>query len=119
MAQGSPKLLTGRAADAVTHFAASQSGVDLRAVTKMPPFAPQFIQLFNLTGAAITSGITLVPEDNGGSPSMTGVSIPANGTLEIYVPIKTLTTPANVTTIAYWWEGAAPVLQPHPSVRNP
>jgi hypothetical protein len=100
MPQAAPKVSTSRGSDASKSFAVSQTGVDLTAQSGKPPFAAQRLLLSNITGAAIVAGITLV-DDEGTTLSP---NVPANAVLPIDTPIKTLTTPAGITTLAYWWE---------------
>lgn len=101
----SRKVPTNRSADTAASFAAGQSGTNLTNQTGKPPFAPQKLLLINNTGAAITAGITLVvDEDDGTSGNSLAPHVPANGWIPIDVPIKTLTTPAGIITLAYWYE---------------
>jgi hypothetical protein len=116
MAQSAPKVATNRGADASKSFAVSQSAVDLSAQVGKPPFAAQRLMLTNITASAVIVGITLV-DDEGTTLSP---QVAANASLPIDMPIKTLTTPAGIATIAYWWERGEPAAATSGRVaRNP
>lgn len=115
MPQAAPKVSTDRAADASASFAAGQAAVDLTARSGKPPFAPQRLVLSNTTAAAIVAGLTLVDDEN----TSLSPNVPANAVLVVDVPIKTLTTPAGITTLALWWErGASPAPASGRAARN-
>jgi hypothetical protein len=116
MAGTTPRFETlNRPADDCKGFAASQTGVDLTAQSGKPACAAQMLELCNQSGAAIVAGLTLVADDG----TTITPFIPPNWVWMSTIPIKTLTTPTNVTAIAYWWDHGCVEKREHTVARNP
>lgn len=111
-----PKVQTNRSADASLFIAAAAATTNLLTVTGKPPFAPQLVVLYNSTNASIA---TVNMTDDGGA-THTGVVVPANGVMPMYVPIASITLPAaGITALCYWWErGTVPHNQHTVAARN-
>lgn len=107
-----PDYATGRAADASLPIAVSSGVINLVNRPSKPPFAPQIVEV---AGSAIAAVATIV-DDEGQSHAF---SVPINQVRIFRAPAASISTDANCTATAYWFEkGTVPTAQ-YTVVRNP
>ncbi len=95
-----PKVDTStRSADASLFVAVAGSVADGAAVVGKPPFCPQVTVLIN-TLATVSAALVMTAEDTTSLPLL----MPPSGTIRLEIPVKTLTLPAGVEALMYWWE---------------
>lgn len=110
MSSTAPSKDTTASADHV--FAFTGPNTDLTAIAGGYPKHEPMIELQNTTGAAITVALVsrdksrAIPAVSAGEAGNTfSVTVAANSTLTIRIPVKSHTAAAGIRTIAYWYNG--------------